>query len=86
MGIALGLVAALALAGCANRNEMPGALQGTPAPPSQAADAKVEVPLDEHQASARCWMKYDSAAMSLEQKSRAVDKCIDDVMRAQRRN
>ena len=92
LSLAFGLAAALALAGCANRTEMPTAL-GTPASQgqaqaqaqTQAADAKVEVPLDEHQASARCWMKYDSAHMSLEQKSQAVDKCIDQVMRAQRR-
>lgn len=96
--LAAALAAALTLGACAtDSSSTPGATAtaattpatSTPAAPAasrtDAADAKVEVPLDEAQASARCWMRYDSSKMSLDQKSAAVDKCIDETMRNQKR-
>ncbi|MBX3158056.1 MAG: hypothetical protein KIT85_02480 [Pseudolabrys sp.] len=95
--LAAALAAALTLGACATDGDTAAtaaaspssAAAAAPAAPAarsaNAADAKVEVPLDEAQASARCWMKYDSSKMSLDQKSAAVDKCIDETMRNQRR-
>ena len=94
--LAVALAAALMLGACATDGGTPTTTAATPpaagaaaAPaasrPADAAEAKVEVPLDEAQASARCWMKYDSSKMSLDQKSAAVDKCIDETMRNQKR-
>jgi hypothetical protein len=78
------LAAALALAGCQTNGS--GVTPTQTAPPTDAAAARVEAPLDVHQASARCWMKFDSnSRMTLDQKAEAVDKCIDETMRAQRR-
>ena len=92
-GLGFAVIAALALAGCETTGTTaPAAQTAQTAPTAPAAPAtdvaatKVEPPLDEHQASARCWMKYDSnSRMSLDQKAVAVDKCIDETMRAQRR-
>lgn len=89
--LAVALAAALMLGACATDSSAPETTTVTPAPTAAGstsaapADAKVEVPLDEAQASARCWMKYDSSKMSLDQKSAAVDKCIDETLRNQRR-
>jgi uncharacterized lipoprotein YajG len=89
-GVATGvaIAATLMLAGCQTTG--PTAVQTAQtqqsAPSTDAAAAKVEVPLDVHQASARCWMKFDSnTRMTLDQKAEVVDKCIDETMRAQRR-
>ena len=96
--LAIALAATLALGACVTDSSSdttvaaaaPAAGPATPAasPASRtanAAEAKVEIPLDEAQASARCWMKYDSSKMSLDQKSAAVDKCIDETLRNQKR-
>jgi len=95
--LTVALAAALTLGACVTDSSTettaaatPAASAATPAAPSatrtaNAADTKVEVPLDEAQASARCWMKYDSSKMSLDQKSAAVDKCIDETLRNQKR-
>lgn len=86
-GVATGvtIAATLMLAGCQTTG--PAAVQTQQsARATDAAAAKVEVPLDVHQASARCWMKYNSnTRMTLDQKAEVVDKCIDETMRAQRR-
>lgn len=88
--LAVALAAALTLGACTTDGSPTAptstAAAATPAArTADAADAKVEVPLDDAQASARCWMKYDSSKMSLDQKSVAVDKCIDETLRNQRR-
>jgi len=85
---AVAVAATLALAGCqtAGPDVTPTAQTAQVAPPADPAAARVEAPLDVHQASARCWMKYDSnSRMTLDQKAKTVDACIDETMRAQRR-
>jgi hypothetical protein len=87
--IALAAVAAL-LAACtatSNPGEMPAAA-GAPAPAAQAAPpgpaganaAPAALPMERHEASAQCWMKYDRTGASLDAKSKLVDKCISDKM------
>ncbi len=82
------LTAAL-LCGCAaTQNPGPGAA-GEPAAPAPAAavaaPAEPEAaPLEMHEASAQCWMKYDKTGGSLDAKSKLVDKCIDEKMKVQK--
>jgi hypothetical protein len=90
LAVPAALAAMLLLAGCAGTGS-PAGIAAAPSPagavvtaqakPDPAA-APVEVPLDEHTASAHCWMKYDSnQKMSLDQKAKAVDACIDEMLR-----
>jgi hypothetical protein len=73
------LAAALAmmLAGCAQTpvNEMGAASPATAAVPAEAP------PVERHEASAQCWMKYDKSGGSLEAKAKLVDKCITEKMK-----
>ena len=83
-------IGALALAGCAASgpvNEMPAAT--APAPAAQPATAEAPssgpvnaegLPLERHEASALCWMRYDRTPGTLEAKAKLVDKCINDKM------
>lgn len=84
-------VGALALGGCAASgpaNEMPAAAAPVPAV-AQPATAEAAspgplnpdgTPLERHEASAQCWMRYDRAPGSLEAKAKLVEKCINDKM------
>jgi hypothetical protein len=65
----------LLLAGCAQTpvNEMGTA--ATTASTTAAAPAEAP-PVERHEASAQCWMKYDKSGGSLEAKAKLVDKCI----------
>jgi len=73
------LFAAALLSACASApvNEMPAA--ANPASPTAEAPAK---PVERHEASAQCWMKYDKAGGGIDAKMRLVDKCIDEKMKA----
>jgi hypothetical protein len=93
---ALGLVATMgiSLAGCSTAPAAPGetprAAFSFPAPasrtaaPAQTAQAQPDKPkLQPYEANAKCWMKYDQSKVSLDDKAKLVDKCVDDIMRAQ---
>ncbi|MBV9556759.1 MAG: hypothetical protein JO254_06735 [Pseudolabrys sp.] len=74
------LLATAVLAGCAGgpANEMPAAAAS---PASASADAPAK-PIERHEASAQCWMKYDKAAGGIDAKAKLVDKCIDEKLKA----
>jgi hypothetical protein len=82
------LTAALLSACAATQNPGPGAAgepAATPAAaPAAAAPEPEAPPLEMHEASAQCWMKYDKTGGSLDAKSKLVDKCIDEKMKAQK--
>jgi hypothetical protein len=92
---ALGLVVAMgiSLAGCATApGETPRAAfsfsapASRPATPAAAAQAQAQPDkptLKSYEANAKCWMKYDQSKVSLDDKAKLVDKCVDDIMRAQ---
>jgi hypothetical protein len=75
---------AAGLAACASKPpcEMPAqpaaASAAAPAPAPQQPEA---APIDVHEASAQCWMKYDKTAVNLDAKAKLVDKCIDEKMK-----
>jgi Flp pilus assembly protein TadD len=64
----------LLLAGCAQTpvNEMGASATAAAAAPADAP------PMERHEASAQCWMKYDKSGGSLEAKAKLVDKCITE--------
>jgi hypothetical protein len=68
------------VAACAS----PGPVDKTPTAAAAPADQPPAKPMDVHEASAQCWMKFDKSGGSLEAKSKLVDKCIDDKMKAQK--
>ena len=75
-----------ALAACAGKpgSEMPAAAAApSAAAPVAAAGhaAQPKAPVDVHEASAQCWMKYDTSTASLDARSKLVDKCIDEKMK-----
>jgi hypothetical protein len=71
---------AAGLAACASKppGEMPTQPAAATAPASQQPEA---APIDVHEASAQCWMKYDKTAVNLDAKAKLVDKCIDEKMK-----
>jgi len=87
--IAVLLAAAAVLPGCASTPGTESAPTAVAATPSAASAAPAEEPpakpMDVHTASAQCWMKYDKSGGSLDAKSKLVDKCIDDTMKAAKR-
>ncbi|MDI3468735.1 MAG: hypothetical protein OJF62_000798 [Pseudolabrys sp.] len=93
---ALGLVVTMgiALAGCSTApGETPRAAAlsfpapaSRPAAPAQTAQVQAQPDkptLKPYEANAKCWMKYDQSKVSLDTKAKLVDKCVDDIMRAQ---
>jgi hypothetical protein len=86
--IALAAVAALlgACTATTNPGEMPAAASApapAAAPPPGPAGTQPQpaaLPMERHEASAQCWMKYDRSGGSLEAKTKLVDKCINDKM------
>jgi len=53
--------------------------------PAVAAAAEPDAPpLEMHEASAQCWMKYDKSGGGLDAKAKLVDKCIDEKMKTQK--
>jgi predicted small lipoprotein YifL len=75
---------AAGLAACASKP--PGEMPAQPAAASTAATAPAPqqpeaAPIDVHEASAQCWMKYDKTAVNLDAKAKLVDKCIDEKMK-----
>jgi hypothetical protein len=79
------IAAGFALAACASKpaSEMPAAAQpaAASAAPAPAAPQAAVAPVDVHEASAQCWMKYDRTAVNLDAKAKLVDKCIDEKMK-----
>jgi hypothetical protein len=77
--VAAFIAAGLALAACASKpaSEMPAAAAAPAAAPAPAAQPAA-APIDVHEASAQCWMKYDKSAVNLDAKAKLVDKCIDE--------
>jgi hypothetical protein len=73
------IAAGFALAACASKpaGEMPAASAQPAAAPAPAAQQEA-APIDVHEASAQCWMKYDKTAVNLDAKAKLVDKCIDE--------
>ena len=83
------VVGALALSACASGpvNEMPAAATVPAAAPPATGEAPSTgpvnaegLPLERHEASALCWMRYDRTPGTLEAKAKLVDKCITDKM------
>jgi hypothetical protein len=79
----------VSLAGCSTApGEAPRASAFSfPAPaskPAVTAQTQPDKPtLQPYEANAKCWMKYDQSKVSLDAKAKLVDKCVDDIMRAQ---
>jgi hypothetical protein len=87
----LATLASALLAGCANTPKPDDGSAAVAAPPAAAAPTAAAPaeqppakPMDVHEASAQCWMKFDKNGGSLEAKSKLVDKCIDEKMKAQK--
>jgi hypothetical protein len=82
----LTVLATALLCGCANTpkpDDDSAATVAAPAP-AAAADQPPPKPVEMHDASAQCWMKFDKSGGSLEAKSKLVDKCIDEKMKGQK--
>jgi hypothetical protein len=72
----------LLLAACAAQTGAGNEPRAAAAPAAVAPAApKDEPPLDVHEASAECWMRYDKSGGSLDAKAKLVDKCINDKMK-----
>lgn len=76
------LAASLAVTACASQpaSEMPQAAAAA----SVATEEADEPPLEQADANAQCWMKYDKAGGSLEAKAKLVDKCAADKMKGKK--
>jgi hypothetical protein len=55
------------------------------ATPAAAQASAPEKPMDVHEASSQCWMKYESSKIDLDAKAKIVDKCIDQKMAGQKK-
>jgi len=83
--VLLAALAAAVLSGCAGPAATGDQLPAQAAAPAPATEPEPDAaPLETHQASAQCWMKYDKSGGSLEARSKLVNKCIDDKMKAQK--
>ena len=73
---ALFVLAALLLSACASTPQAEG-----PPAPAAVVQPDPEPPKLMHELSAECWMKIDKMRVGIDQRAKAVDKCIDEKMK-----
>jgi hypothetical protein len=82
--VALALIAAGLLAGCAATGFGTTTEAGKPSEPAKVEPPKPEPPMTRSRAATECWMKTEkgSAGVSIDKRADVVTKCIDDKMKA----
>lgn len=72
---------ASATAGTPTPQAKPAAATATAARAKPIAEKGDVTPMDQAEANAQCWMKYDKSNVSLEAKAALVDKCAAEKMK-----